>query len=170
MDSEARNAWEQVQLELSRGGFPPPHGVVCYSEAAREWFCTVWTDENRIEYDELELLIRYFFRGIEISLERVDRGSSYRRGWDVTLETFPLVVHYDCGEDPGAVKPVKELIIVSDGLRQRDSGFVAEAVGSAAAEALAVGLSVWVRQMAHLDRHRLPSVLERARRLGATER
>lgn len=133
--------WKDSEKALiDERGFHPTHSTVSYYNASRDGFFLQWTDEIRLNDDEVEDLLHRFFRGLHVTIKRVAYPGG-RQGFDVTLEDFPLVKNYDCGEDPEKVPPSKQKIFVSN----HPEFFHAETSGRCTAEALAVGLNVFVR-------------------------
>jgi hypothetical protein len=154
---EACAVWHETQDKICPqiGSRFPTHNVVSYVDAARRGFFTYWNDDTRLDDDDIEALLEMYFEGIRTTIERVDyRGGRY--GFDVTLEDFPMHTIMFSGEDPSQVRPEKQKIFV-----QTRDNFHADTMAPMlhAANALAVGLNVFVRQYATCFRRHLAKKL-----------
>lgn len=160
-------SWHETQDTIlpQTGNRFPTHGAVCYADAARHAFFTKWTDDTRLDDDDLESLIEmYFDEGIRVTIERVDYfGGRGRHGFNVTLEDFPTYTIYWSDQDRSEARPEKQVILV-----QTRGSFHADTSAPMlrAATALAVGLNVFIRQYATCHRRYLADHLAswRARR------
>ena len=144
-------SWHETQRQLRQQCKGHPTGdMVDYADAARHEFFTTWTPDVCLDDDEIEKLLVYFFRGIEVTIERVDYGHQMRAGFNVTLERFPEHQIVSCGQDRSKVLFEKQIIGIST--RSHFHAFTMARGG--AGNALAIGLNVFIRE--HAIRRRRP--------------
>lgn len=125
-----------------------------YDAARRRFFLTWGLEAERIPDDDLTLLVKHYFAGLNVTMS--PRGYNVQ-GLVVTLHGLPKIRHLWVGQDPSLVEPCEQDICV------QFSPFIADSMGRRAACALAAGLNVYVREMAITRRRYLGPLLEQLR-------
>lgn len=134
------------------------HPEQTWAYALRDHFFVKWSHWptiGRLPNKDIRELLERYFEGLDVKIEQVDHNppgwSGFRIGFDVTLNSLPKMKIVFCGQDRDEI-PANHQVIgvqVDDVHLHAEAGFYGDA-----AQALAAGFNVFVREWLDLEERR----------------